>query len=177
MRRDDALWIGAGILAFGGLGFLIKKKAMGGTNYLGKIAAAASPVAKESGIPISYIVAQAVHESRGGASGLAQKSNNLFGIKAGRNWVGAVDLYPTKEFINGKEVTVNAEFRKYSTWEASVRDWLKFIKARYPAAFGKALAHDAKGFFEELQKGGYATDPLYATKLVSVLESIKEAVV
>lgn len=148
------------------------------TDHLGEIALAAQPVAHESGIPISYIVAQAAHESNYGKSGLAQKSKNLFGIKADHGWIGPSDNYPTTEFQNGKEIKINAYFRKYSTWEASVRDWVKFISSpRYAKAYAAALANDAKGFFKGLQDAGYATDPQYADSLVHVLNSIKGAIV
>lgn len=147
-------------------------------DFLKKAAAAALPTSKESGIPLSIIVTQAAHESNFGNSQLAQRSNNLFGIKASDDWSGLADDYPTREVVNGKEITVHALFRKYDSWDASVRDWFKFInKTRYGKALVAAKLGDAHAFFVELQKAGYATDPSYAAKLDTVMLSVRDAVV
>lgn len=152
---------------------MIDKKA-----FIKKIAAAALPVAKATGIPISIIVAQAIHESNYGASGLAVQARNLFGIKASPDWTGPAVMMPTYEVINGKEMKVNAFFRSYDSYEGSVKDWYEFIKKpRYSAALAAALTGNATQFFQELQKAGYATDPGYASKLAGVLNSIKNEVV
>lgn len=144
--------------------------------FLEKIAVAAQNVAHETGIPLSLIATQAAHESNYGNSKLTQDANNLFGIKVSADWVGPVYTIKTNEVVNGKTILVDADFRKYSTWEGSVRDWLKFIqKTRYAKAYQAALVGDSRTFFNELQKAGYATDPEYAQKLSGVLTSIESA--
>lgn len=174
MSESGDLWFTGGvILAAGALGFLKYKNAMDKKELIGKLAAAAQTPAKEAGIPLALIVTQAAHESNYGKSGLALKSNNLFGIKGGASWPGRVDQWPTWEFINGKNVQVMANFRKYDSWEESVRDWIKFIsRPRYEKALAAAKAGNSKLFFEELQKAGYATDPNYSVKLNSTLNTI-----
>lgn len=143
------------------------------TQGIEKLKEAAKAVSSESGIPLALIVTQAAHESNYGRSGLATKSNNLFGIKAGKAWTGPVDLWDTWEVVAGKEVKVKAPFRKYASWADSVRDWAKLIRTRYAGAYLSAVAGDARGFFNGLQQGGYATDPNYATKLVGVQQSLE----
>lgn len=138
---------------------------------------AARAVSSESGIPALLIVTQAAHESNFGNSGLTHKANNLFGIKASTGWTGDKINLPTHEVINGQTIAVDAYFRKYSSWEASIRDWLKFIsRPRYAAAYAAAVAGDSKTFFQELQRAGYATDPNYSTALVQVLNRIQSLV-
>lgn len=174
MGESNDLWVGGGLLLTAGVfGFLNYKNAMEKRELIEKLAAAAQDTAHESGIPISYIVAQATHESNYGRSGLATRSNNLFGIKAQTGYAGNFDEYTTNEFVAGKMVQVKARFRKYTSWEDSVRDWYKFIQgARYSKALAAARVHDSKGFFSELQKAGYATDPNYANLLVNTLNSL-----
>lgn len=176
-KNKMEMFIGIGLLAglvyFGFLGVkLVKDKKSG----VIKISAAAIDTARSTGIPLSLIVTQAAHESNYGMSQLANKSNNLFGIKAGGTWPGAFDSYPTNEFINGKNVTVQAKFRKYNSWAESVADWSKLIKSRYPKAYDAALNDQTNLFFQELQNGGYATDPKYAEKLVAVHDSLGELI-
>jgi flagellar protein FlgJ len=68
---------------------------------------------------------------------------------------------------------VTAEFRSYGSPEESLGDYVKLLKSspRYSAALG--TGDDAAAFAHALQKGGYATDPDYATKLVAVAARLK----
>lgn len=173
-QRVNPLYIVGGlILALGGVGFFAIKSAMDKKEFLKKLSVAALPVSKETGIPISFIVAQAAHESGYGMSRLSLEANNLFGIKADEAWIGAIIKLQTREVIAGKEILTQATFRKYGSYEASVRDWAKFLqKPRYQYALKAALNDDSKGFFDGLQKAGYATDPSYSVKLQGVLKQI-----
>lgn len=175
MELFSLLIIGVALLIAAGTKKVVEE-VKSNISRLPDIIKAAEPVSKETQIPLAFIVTQAAHESNYGKSGLAQKSNNLFGIKATKSWTGPSDNWPTHEVVNGKEIVVDAYFRKYSTWEASVRDWARLIKAVYPKAFAAALANNSQLFFQELQKGGYATDPLYAQKLAAVYNNVKESV-
>lgn len=99
-------------------------------------------------------------------SGLAQ-NNNLFGIK-GKGTAGSVNM-PTHEYVNGKNIKVNAGFAKNATLEDSFtqhRDLMN--KPRYEAV------RNAKTFDEAvdaLQKAGYATDPNYAKMLKDIYKT------
>lgn len=68
----------------------------------------------ETGVPAAVTVAQAIIETGWGKHTIGE-AKNLFGIK-GRGPAGSVRA-PTREFINGQWVTVNADFAKYDSFE------------------------------------------------------------
>ena len=117
----------------------------------------------------SVHIAQAIHESAWGASGLAQKGKNLFGFKCGSSWKGESINMKTGEVYNGKSTTISANFRKYKTWEDSQRDYVDRMSSmdRYK---GVAGAKDYKTAVALIVKGGYATDPAYASKVIGTIE-------
>ena len=114
-------------------------------------------------IPASITMAQGILESNAGKGTLALKSNNHFGIKCHKGW-------------NGKKVYHDDDakgecFRKYKNPEKSYRDHSIFLETRdrYNFLFNynkKNYVKWAKG----LKKAGYATDPKYAEKLISIIE-------
>lgn len=65
-------------------------------------------------------------------------------------------------------------FRRYDSWLASVQDWAHLISTtpRYAAAYADAKAGDATAFANDVAAAGYATEPDYATQLVSVADEI-----
>jgi len=114
-------------------------------------------------IPASIKLAQALLESSAGTSHLAKNGNNHFGIKCGSNW-------------NGKQIFRDDDapgecFRKYKDTKESYEDHSKFLseRSRYSPLF-LLKSDDYKGWAEGLSKYGYATDPLYATKLIALIE-------
>ncbi len=96
-------------------------------------------------------------------------SQNYFGIKArpGEGGAGVA----TQEFINGKMVTVTDKFRKYGSMKESAEDYVKFLteNKRYKGVLGAGTLEEA---IAEQGKTGYATDPLYASKLSSIAGKI-----
>ncbi len=138
--------------------------------------AAPHAIATTSGTGLfpSIALAQAALESRFGQSILANRYNNLFGIKARPG-----DLYvtlPTWEVINGRNVTVRERFAVYESFADSFRQRLRFLKAnpRY-TKWGVFSARDYRAQARALQAAGYATDPKYATKLISLVQTYKLA--
>lgn len=126
-------------------------------------------VEQATGIPASYIVGQAGHETgwgqheiklRGGAP-----SYNLFGIKAGADWSGKVAQVSTTEYVNGVAKKTVAKFRAYDSYEASFRDYARLITQSPRYAQASRQTSSAQAFAMGLQKAGYATDPHYAAKL------------
>lgn len=137
--------------------------------------ATAERVAQDSGIPASFMLGQAGHETGWGKGEIRHQdgsnSFNLFGIKAGKNWTGKVAEVTTTEYVNGTPRKVTAKFRAYDSYEDSFRDYARLINdnPRYEKArekTGSALAYAT-----ELQKAGYATDPQYAAKLSRAIQS------
>lgn len=130
-----------------------------------------------TGIPASFMIAQAAHESGWGRHEITAKggakSHNLFGIKATPGWTGKVAEVTTTEYVNGQPQKVTAKFRAYDNYADAFKDYAKLIggNERYQSAVAQAQTHGAEGFARGLQKAGYATDPQYATKLAQVINT------
>jgi len=120
------------------------------------------------------VIAQAALETGWGASqpGAQNSSHNLFGIKAGESWHGASVDSDTTEYVAGHAGTENARFRSYEDIAESVADYVRVLKdnPRYSGALN--TGSDVRAFATALQKGGYATDPDYANKLIAVAERL-----
>lgn len=129
------------------------------------------PVARENmkktGVPASVTLAQAVLETGWGGSSIGD-AKNLFGIK-GTGPAGSIKV-PTKEFVNGRMVTVQGSFRKYHSWQESFEDHGKLLQN---SRYGYALKYktDPNRYAQEIHKAGYATDPNYSSKLISIMKS------
>jgi len=130
--------------------------------------------AKELGVEPKVILAQAALESGWGRSVIhnsnGSNSFNLFNIKADKAWQGKQAQVTTLEFDQGIAKKVNAGFRSYDSFEDSFRDYVDFIKSnpRYGDALKKA--GNAQQYVHELQRAGYATDPKYADKVMSIYQ-------
>ena len=145
-------------------------------HFLSAIKQGAMDGAKEGILP-SITAAQAILESGWGRSELAKvPNNNLFGIKDSEDWHGEIVTVPTQEYLNGDYITVNAAFRKYASWNDSVVDHAKFFtstewrKNNYRKVVNET---DYRIAAQELKNAGYATDPSYAGKLISLIEAYK----
>jgi len=138
---------------------------------------AAKAAEASTGIPASFMIAQAAHESGWGKREIntkdGQPSFNVFGIKATSAWKGAVAEVQTTEFIDGKAQRVTAKFRAYGSYEEAFKDYAKLISnnERYSKVVAQAQNGGAKGFAQGLQNAGYATDPEYASKLARVINT------
>ncbi|MEN6629806.1 MAG: glucosaminidase domain-containing protein [Sulfuricella sp.] len=142
---------------------------MTSADFIAAIKSAAKESAHITGIPASFIIAQAALESGWGGSQLARVAYNLFGIKAGQGWKGNVITLPTRECIAGKWLTVNAEWRKYSGWLEAINDHAKFLilNPRYRLAMtGQRTGDD---FARQVALAGYATDPNYFEKITAII--------
>jgi flagellar protein FlgJ len=140
---------------------------------------AARAAEAQTGIPASFMVAQAAHESGWGRHEIKNSdgstSFNVFGIKAGAGWSGPVAEVTTTEVIDGTARKVTARFRAYASYEDAFNDYAKLMKdsprySRVVADAGSGAA-GAAGFAQGLQRAGYATDPAYADKLTRVINT------
>lgn len=127
------------------------------------------------GTPIfpDTVITAAGLESGWNTSKLSLNDNNFFGFKSSPSWNGDTVTYPTTEYINGKATTVWAEFRKYPSAEDSFKDYVRLLQTTRYVNAGVTTAKTPEQQFAALQKAGYATDPNYANKLTSVLNTIK----
>ncbi|MCW5657934.1 MAG: flagellar assembly peptidoglycan hydrolase FlgJ [Burkholderiaceae bacterium] len=130
---------------------------------------AAAAAERASGIPASFMLAQAGHESGWGRHEIKRAdgtpAHNLFGIKAGANWKGPVAEVTTTEYVNGEPRRMVQRFRAYASHAESFADYAALMKTqpRYQAVV--AAGNDPRAFAQGLQRAGYATDPRYADKL------------
>lgn len=142
--------------------------------FIGKHGDAARAAQAQTGIPATFMVAQAAHESGWGKREIrnadGSTSFNLFGIKAGANWKGATTTVTTTEVVDGEARKVQAKFRAYGSYEESFRDYAQLMKdnPRYAQVMNSTTAD---GFAKGLQRAGYATDPAYADKLTRVINT------
>lgn len=118
---------------------------------------------KKFGIPASITMAQGILESNSGKGVLALKSNNHFGIKCHKGWRGKKVYHDDDE--------KGECFRKYKNPEKSYRDHSVFLESRdrYNSLF-KLRKNNYVKWAIGLSKAGYATDPAYADKLISIIE-------
>lgn len=132
-------------------------------------AAAAQEVQRSSGLPASYMLGQAGHESGWGQREILMKdgspSFNLFGIKAGGDWKGKVAEVTTTEYTDGVPHKTVARFRAYDSHAESFRDFANLIGNSPRYAQARQQTGSVQGWAEGLQDAGYATDPDYAAKL------------
>ena len=114
------------------------------------------------GIPASITLAQGILESGAGKGELTQKANNHFGIKC-HGWKGAKVYHDDDK--------LQECFRKYYDAKYSFRDHSLFLteRKRYMDLF-KLAKDDYKGWAKGLRQAGYATDPKYPKKLISLVE-------
>ena len=114
------------------------------------------------GIPASITLAQGILESGSGKGRLARQANNHFGIKC-HNWTGDKIYHDDDE--------AQECFRKYNNPNMSYRDHSEFLvnRKRYAGLFKLRLTN-YKGWAKGLRKAGYATDPRYPKKLISLIE-------
>ncbi|WP_058913552.1 flagellar assembly peptidoglycan hydrolase FlgJ [Entomohabitans teleogrylli] len=148
----------------------------GSKGFIARMMGPAIAAAKKSGVPHQLIIAQAALESGWGNREILTRdgrpSHNLFGIKATPGWKGATTEITTTEYIDGRAQKVKAAFRVYGSYSEALADYAALIAGnpRYQrvkeSTTPEAAAH-------ALQSGGYATDPHYAKKLISVMQQIK----
>ena len=118
---------------------------------------------KQYKIPASITLAQGIFESACGKSRLATDGNNHFGIKCHTDWVGDTILIDDDE--------LQECFRKYDSVAASYTDHSLFLttRKRYANLFSLDIL-DYPGWARTLKADGYATNPQYADRLISLIE-------
>lgn len=151
--------------------------------FIDKISSCAVRDMEAGGILASVTIAQAILESGYGSSELAVMAHNLFGMKcslSGNTWKSCWDfkskysVFTKEQDKDGKESTILANFRKYSSWEESVADHSLYLLG---AMNGKELRYKGLAGEKDLRKaiqiikdGGYATDVKYVDKVMSIIE-------
>jgi hypothetical protein len=146
-----------------------QKTQMTRQEYIQKYYKLAISEMERSGIPASITLAQGCWESQNGNSVLATEGNNHFGIKCKSDWTG-------KKIYHDDDAKHEC-FRKYAHAEASYIDHSNFLmnSSRYSSLF-KLDPKDYSAWAYGLKKAGYATDPVYAERLIKIIEDFKLSV-
>lgn len=136
-------------------------------NYIEDSAKLAVRIAKRNDLFPSVMIAQSILESNWGRSQLSLEYNNYFGIKAVKKKDGIV--FETEEYVEGKSGRYMENFKKYSSKSESFNHYAKLLSTakRYSKV---KTAKNYKEAAKYIQEGGYATDPNYADKIISVIE-------
>ncbi|SBR52379.1 flagellar assembly peptidoglycan hydrolase FlgJ [Halomonas sp. HL-93] len=143
--------------------------------FMETLAPSAQAASRTTGVPAELILAQAALETGWGKHEIAtqngKNSHNVFGIKAGEHWEGDSTEVVTHEYIDGRREKVVDSFRVYDSYEHAFTDYANLI-GNNPRYAGVTQAPSAEQAARELQRGGYATDPRYADKLVGVMDTL-----
>jgi flagellum-specific peptidoglycan hydrolase FlgJ len=120
---------------------------------------------KETGVPASVTLAQAILESGWGDNHMGDACN-YFGIKA-QPGEPSVTMQ-TREVEGGQSVHIDAAFRRFASVEECFAAHGHFLRdnSRYAKAFQAA---DGETFARAIAAAGYATDPNYADLLVEII--------
>lgn len=131
--------------------------------YIQKYKIVAQANMKKYGVPASIILGQALLESGSGTGSLCVQANNHFGIKCGNDWSG--------QSVRYDDDAVDECFRKYNNPNDSFSDHSQFLtgKKRYTSLFNLDKT-DYKAWAKGLKEAGYATDELYPSKLITLIE-------
>lgn len=152
------------------------KPAEGAHPFIARLMRPAQEAAQQSGLHPHLIMAQAALESGWGKreilTGEGKPSHNLFGIKATGDWQGKTTEITTTEYINGVKRKVKAAFRVYDSLEHALTDYARLL-TRNPRYSQVANAGSPEQGAKALQAGGYATDPAYARKLITIIQKVK----
>ncbi|SES80218.1 flagellar assembly peptidoglycan hydrolase FlgJ [Thorsellia anophelis] len=154
----------------------VKSLFAGAKDFMNKLSGPAHLASKDTGIHPHLILAQAALESGWGKSEIktatGETSHNLFGIKAGKSWKGKVTEIVTTEFIDGAYTKVRAKFRVYNDYQHALSDYVDLL-TKNPRYQSVLTAPNAEQAAIEIQRAGYATDPKYANKLITIIKQFK----
>jgi peptidoglycan hydrolase FlgJ len=164
-------------------------------NFISDLWPTAQEAGQQLGVDPRNLIAQAALETNWGTKvprdTSGRSSNNLFGMKTGSQWTGASVAARTQEYLppassdravsegapsgdgqNAAAISTTAQFRAYGSPAQSFQDYVALLRnsPRYAAALN--TGSNVHAFATALQRGGYATDPDYASKVSSIARSI-----
>lgn len=146
---------------------------------------------KQTGVPALFVLAQSALESGWGQH---VKGNAMFGIKDTDGVNGNEQLLTTTEYHNSPNfkypvILSVTEVIKGKRWKYKIKDWFRkyptpmesfkdhglFLRKnkRYAKAF---LTKTPEDFAKEVCRAGYATDPNYEKSILSIMNTIKNAI-
>lgn len=149
-------------------------------DFIEKIIPYAKKAADALGVDHLLLVAQSALETGWGKHILSDKNGessfNLFNIKKGSDWQFDTVNQSVLEFEDGQIVKEQADFRSYQDISESFSDYANFIGTNERYAKATEVADNPQQYIQALQDAGYATDPQYSQKVLSVYERINNFV-
>ena len=139
-------------------------------------AASAAAVAKH--VFPEFAACEAALESGWGNSELANQANNLFGQKQSHPPIAGSGtlMLPTREFLHGSWVTVQANWTKFPDWSACFTARMQLLERLSPdfPHYAAALAATNGEQFITQVSMSWSTDPQRAGKVLSIYDAHKD---
>ena len=133
----------------------------------------ARAAAPKLGVSPGLLIAQAALETGWGKHTMkfddGRSAFNLFGIKAGPDWSGPSLQRASLEFADGVLSSRVSRFRAYASPAESLADYVDFIHRSPRYAGALQAGGDDQAYIRAIHRAGYATDPDYADKVISIL--------
>ncbi|MBV7298530.1 flagellar assembly peptidoglycan hydrolase FlgJ [Enterovibrio paralichthyis] len=144
--------------------------------FVSRLTPYAKKAARMLGTDPALLIAQAALETGWGKKVIANargSSNNLFNIKADPRWYGGKVATQTLEFYDDIPVQEMASFRAYASYEDSFNDYVSFLNRNPRYATALQQSAQPEQFIRGIHQAGYATDPQYSDKVLSVFNRVK----
>ena len=119
-----------------------------------------------------YAACEAALESGWGMSKLAAEANNLFGQKEAHTTQAESISLPTREYLRGAWITVQANWLKFPDWCACFKERMELLRelsVAYPHYAAALSAKTGEEFVTEVSKS-WSTDPARAGKVLSIYD-------
>jgi flagellar protein FlgJ len=148
-------------------------------NFVRDVLPHAQEAGRQLGVDPRSLIAQAALETNWGRNlpqdAAGRSSNNLFGMKASSVWTGSAVTSGTQEYQGGVATSTSSQFKAYASPAQSFQDYVSLLRdnPRYCGAVN--TGSNVQAFATGLQRGGYATDPGYAGKIVAVAHKVNGA--
>ncbi len=121
------------------------------------------------------LMAQAALETGWGESIISgsneKNSHNLFNIKGHNGWHGEMVKKNVLEYKAEEKYYSKESFKSYDSYEESIKDYIDMIKNNPRYSYALQNTNNPRAYITSLQEAGYATDPKYADKVMSVYNS------
>lgn len=141
--------------------------------YVRQVWPHAERAAARLGVDPEVLVAQSALETGWGRHVMrhadGRPSFNLFGIKADTRWQGERVAVSTLEYVDGIAERQRAWFRAYGGPGESFDDYANFIQQNPRYRHALEVASEPEAYVRGLQDAGYATDPAYADKILTIM--------
>jgi len=134
-----------------------------GTKDIDNTWAGIEGAARRHGSKYPELVAAQWRLESGGGQHLSGK-NNPFGLK------GPGTTVQTEEVVNGERITIDASFIDFPSLDEAVRYLCQRWYCDWKEHRGVNNAANRNEAARELQRQGYATEPLYADRLITIMD-------